>query len=87
MKSGEPNLQLMLRYRLARYNPQHGNSWGVSSDWFTSKKNTKDSQVQNFGAISVKLGKSWAKGCIKFHHAREWKYLTQTFGGWRDWNS
>ena len=26
MKSGESNFQLMLRYRLARFNPQRGNS-------------------------------------------------------------
>ena len=38
MEPGESNLQLMLRYRLARFNPQRGSRWGVSFDWFTSKK-------------------------------------------------
>ena len=38
MRLGESNLQLMLRYTLARFKPQRVNSWGVSLDWFTSKK-------------------------------------------------
>ena len=28
MEPGESNLQLMLRYRLVRFNPQRGRSWG-----------------------------------------------------------
>ena len=28
MEPGESNLELMLRYRLARFNPQRGRSWG-----------------------------------------------------------
>ena len=32
MEPGEFNLQLMLRYRLARFNPQRGRRWGVSLD-------------------------------------------------------
>ena len=38
MEPGESNLQLMLRYRLARFKPQQGSSWGVSLDWFTNKQ-------------------------------------------------
>ena len=37
MEPGESNLQTMLRYRLAQFNPQRGRSWGVSLDWFTCK--------------------------------------------------
>lgn len=37
MELSESNLQLMLSYRLARFNPQRGYSWGVSLDWFTSR--------------------------------------------------
>lgn len=37
MEMGE-SLQLILRYRLATYNPQKGRSLGVSLDWFTNKK-------------------------------------------------
>ena len=37
MEPGESNLQIMLRYGLARFNPQRGRSWGVGLDWFTSK--------------------------------------------------
>jgi hypothetical protein len=37
MEPGESNLQLMLRYRLSRYNPQKCHSWGVSLDWFSNK--------------------------------------------------
>ena len=32
MEPGESNLQLMLRYKLARFNPQRGRSWGISLD-------------------------------------------------------
>lgn len=55
MEPGESNLQLMLRYRLARHNPQRGRSWGVSLDWFTNK--------QHIGVSGSKvwshIGKAW----------------------------
>ena len=38
MEPGESNLQIVLRYRLARFNPQRGQSWGVDLKWFTSKQ-------------------------------------------------
>ena len=38
MEPGDSNLQLMLRYRLARFNPQSGRRWEVSLDWFTCRK-------------------------------------------------
>ena len=55
MEPGESNLQLMLRYRLARFKPQRGNSWGVSLDWFTSKKH------QGFPGSPIwgHIGKAW----------------------------
>lgn len=37
IKPSESNLQLMLRYRLARYNSKKIGKWGVSINWFTSK--------------------------------------------------
>ena len=55
MEPRESNLQLMLRYKLARYNPQRGRSWGVSLYWFTSK--------QHIGVLGSKvwshIGKVW----------------------------
>ena len=38
MELGESNLHLMIGYMLVRYNPQRGNNWGISLDWFTNKK-------------------------------------------------
>ena len=38
MEPCESNLQLMLKYRLARFKPQRGNNWEVSLDWFAIKK-------------------------------------------------
>ena len=37
MEPCQSNLQLMLRYILARFNPHRGCRWGVSLDRFTSK--------------------------------------------------
>lgn len=58
MKPRESNLQLMLRYKLAKFNPQRGRSWGVSLDWFTSN-NTKASRAPKCMATLVKLGRLW----------------------------
>ena len=52
MESGESNLQLMLRYRLARFKPQKGRSWGVSLDWFTNKDHLGFSGSKVWGHIS-----------------------------------
>jgi hypothetical protein len=38
MEQGESNLQRMLRYRLARFKPHRGRSWGVSLDRYTNKQ-------------------------------------------------
>ena len=38
MEPGESYLQLMLRYRLSRFKPQRGRSWGVSLNMFTNKQ-------------------------------------------------
>ena len=55
MKPGESNLQLMLRYRLAMFNPQRGKSWGLSLDWFTSKQHIGFAGSRVWGHI----GKAW----------------------------
>ena len=55
IEPGESNLQLMLRYRLARFNPQRGRRWGVSLDWFTSR------QYQGFPGSKIwgHISKAW----------------------------
>ena len=55
MEPGESNLQFMLRYRLARFNPQRGRSWGVSLDWFTIKTRQGFQGSKIWGHIS----KAW----------------------------
>ena len=52
MEPGESNLQLMLRYMLARFKPQKGRSWGVSLDWFTNKNHLGFSGSKVWGHIS-----------------------------------
>lgn len=61
MEPDESNLQLMLRYRLARLNPQRGRSWDVSLDWFTSKNHVGFAGSKVWGHIS-KAWKVMAKG-------------------------
>ena len=51
----------MLRYRLARFNPQRGKSWGVSLDWFTCKNHIGVAGSKVWGHIS-KAWKVMAKG-------------------------
>ena len=55
MEPGEANLQLMLRYRLARFNPQRGRRWEVSLDWFTNRQHQGFSGSEIWGYIS----KAW----------------------------
>ena len=57
MEPGESNFQLMLRYRLARFNAQRESNWGISLDWFISRTNIKDLRGPKFGDILVKSGK------------------------------
>ena len=61
MEPGESNLQLMLRYRLAQFNPQSGKSWGVSLEWFTCKQHTRFAGSKVWGYIS-KAWKVMVKG-------------------------
>lgn len=55
MEPGESNLQLMLKYRLARFNPQGGRGWGINMDWFTNKSHTSFIGSKVWGHIS----KAW----------------------------
>ena len=52
MEPGESNLQLMLRFRLAIFNPQRGRSWGVSLDWYTNKQHQGFAGSKIWGHIS-----------------------------------
>ena len=52
MEPGNLNLQLILRYRLARFNPQNGWKWGVSLDWFTSRQHQGFAGSKVWGHIS-----------------------------------
>ena len=61
IEPGESNLQIMLRYRLARFNPQREKSWGVSLDWFTCKNHIGVAGSKVWGHIS-KAWKVMAKG-------------------------
>ena len=61
MEPSESNLQTMLRYRLARFNPLMGRSWGVSLDWFTCKNHIGVAGSKVWGHIS-KAWKVMAKG-------------------------
>ena len=61
MEPGESNLQLILRYKLARFKLQRGKSWGVSLDWFTSKKHQEVLGSNIWGHIS-KAWKIMVKG-------------------------
>ena len=58
----ESNLQLMLMYRLARFNPQRGRSWGGSALTSLQTNNTKVLQGQGYGATSAEHGKMMVKG-------------------------
>ena len=60
MEPGESSLQLMLRYRLARFNPQRGKNWRVDLEWFTSKNHQGFSGSKVWGHIS-KAWKNLAK--------------------------
>ena len=55
MEPGKSSLQLMLRYRLARFNLQRDRSWGIDLEWFTSKKHQGFSGSKVWGHIS----KAW----------------------------
>lgn len=79
MEPRESNLQIMLRYRLARFNPKRGRSWGVSLDWFMSKQHQGYSGSKVWGHIS-KAWKTMVKGMyqlsprslIELIHANIW---------------
>ena len=61
IEPGESNLQLMLRYRLARFNPQRGKRWGIRLDWFTCKEHIGFTGSKVWGHIS-KAWKVMVKG-------------------------
>ena len=69
IEPGESNFQLMLRYKLARFNAQRGSNWRISLDWFISRKNIKNLRGPKFGDILVKPGKLWLKDSTKFRHS------------------
>ena len=80
LEPGESNLQLMLRYRLARFNPQRGRSWG----WALIGSQVKPTKVlpgPRFGGISGKRGKWWLKGSTNSRRVRGRNFSTPTFGG------
>jgi hypothetical protein len=60
IKPEESNLQFILTYRLVRFNPQRGRTWGVDLEWFTSKL------LQGFPGSKVwgHISKAW-KGMAK----------------------
>ena len=60
MEPGESSLQLMLRYKLARFNPQRGKNWRLDLEWFTSKNHQGFSDSKVWGHIS-KAWKNLAK--------------------------
>ena len=86
MEPGESNLQTMLRYRLARFNPHRGKSWRVSLDWFTCKNHIEVAALR-CGIILVKLGKSWKKVFTNSPLAVGWNCSTPIFGGQTEWIS
>lgn len=45
----------MLRYMLARFNPERGSRWGINLDWFTNKTHQGYSGSKIWGYIS----KTW----------------------------
>lgn len=49
MEPGESNVQLMLSYRLVKFNMPRGRRWGIRLDWFINN-NSKGSHVLRFGA-------------------------------------
>lgn len=83
IEPGESNLQFMLRYRLACFNPRRGRNWGPSLDWLHIS-NTKDSLGLRFGGALIKHGRLWLKAPTNFHPpptAPSWNCSTQKFSG------
>ena len=80
MELDESNLQLMLGYRLARFNPQSGQSWGVSLEWFTSKKHQGFLALRCGATLIINTWKVMVKGiyqippCIRMDllHSNIW---------------
>ena len=65
MVSGESNFQLMLRYRLCRYNLQKWRRWEVSLDWFTNKLH-QGLLAQEFGVILARRRRPWLRRSTKY---------------------
>lgn len=80
MEPGESNLQVMLRYRLTRSNPQRGRSWKVDLEWFICKQHQGFSGSKMWSHIS-KVWKNMAKSIYQLPPHTIWSYFTRTFDG------
>ena len=74
MEPRESNMQLMLRYRLARFKPQKGRSWDVNLDWFTNKDHLSFSESKVWGHIS-RAWKVMVKGIYQIPPCTRMKLL------------
>ena len=83
MEPGESNLQLMLKYRLARFDPQRGRSWGVSLDWFTSKNHQGVTGSKIWGHIE-KAWKVMVNGLYPLPSRSRVELLNSNFR-WTEW--
>lgn len=77
MEPRESNLQLMLRCRLAKFNPQKDRSRVINLDWLTNKQHQGFSGSKVWDHIS-KARKVMAKGTYHFSLIRGWKCCTRT---------
>lgn len=66
MEPKDSNLQLVLRHRLAKCNPQRGKKFGGLAWIGLLARNIKVSIGLRFGSISTKLERSWLKGCTSY---------------------
>jgi hypothetical protein len=77
VKAIEPeksNLQLLFRYRLARFNPQRGRSWKVDPKWFTNKLHQGVSGSKVWGYIN-KTWKCMVKNIYQLPPRSRMKFL------------
>lgn len=80
MESGDFNLKLILRYRLARFNSQRNKKWGVSLDWFTSKIHQEFTGSKIWGHICKAL-KFMINEVYQIPSGLKLNSYTPTFGG------
>lgn len=80
MELGESNLQIMLRCRLAHYNPQRGRSWGLT--WKgSSSQNTKVAQGPKCGITLPRPGNTWLLHLFKCYPSSFMGSLALALGG------